>query len=95
MQNTIQIIKLAKNIIIALVLLIYSQLLYSIEISHGEIAGAIRSAGYPCARVLDLQSTSENSWKVMCNAGNYKVTRDADGNFNVTTSEKDNSDERT
>ena len=87
MQNTIPIIKLAKKIIIVLVL-IYSQLLYSIEISHGEIAGVIRAAGYPCARVLDLQSTSENTWKVKCNAGSYNVTRDAEGNFNVITSEE-------
>ena len=95
MKITISIINLTKNISAVLVLLIYSQLLYSIEISHGEMAGAIRTAGYPCARVLDLQSTSENSWKVKCNAGNYNVTRDADGNFNVITFEKDSSDNST
>ena len=95
MKNTISIINITKNFIIALILLIYSQLLYSIEISHGEMAGAIRAAGYPCARVLDLQSTSENSWKVKCNAGSYGVTRDADGNFNVITSKKDSSDKNT
>lgn len=75
-----------KNFII-FVLITFSQLLYAIEISHGEMAGIIRSAGYPCAKVIELQPISENSWRVQCNAGNYTVVRDEDRNYNVTTSE--------
>jgi hypothetical protein len=54
------------------------------EVSHGEMAGAIRSASYPCAKVLKVDSNGENDWVVQCNAGKYNVSRDQNGEFKVT-----------
>jgi hypothetical protein len=53
-------------------------------VSHGEMAAAIRSANYPCAHVLRLESAGENAWSVECNSGKFRVSRDQDGNFTVS-----------
>jgi hypothetical protein len=52
-------------------------------ISYGDMAAAIRSAGYPCKHVLELQVTGDNAWLVQCNAGTYQVSRDANDEFSV------------
>jgi hypothetical protein len=54
------------------------------EITHGEMAAAIRSADYPCAHVLELQSAGDNAWSVDCNSGTFLVTRNEDGSYAVT-----------
>ena len=56
------------------------------EMTRGEMAGIIRSADHPCANVLNLQSTGKNAWKVQCNSGNFFVTRNKDGEFNIKAS---------
>ena len=53
-------------------------------VSHGELAGAIRSASYPCARVINVDSNGENAWIVQCNSGKFNVARDQNGDFTVT-----------
>lgn len=50
---------------------------------HGEMAGAIRSAGYPCAHVLRLDSVGADIWIVECNSGAFRVSRERDGSFKV------------
>lgn len=57
------------------------------EMSHGEMAAAIRSANYPCAHVLRLERAGENAWSVECNSGKYRVSRDQDGNYIVSQTE--------
>ena len=52
--------------------------------SHGELAGAIRSANYPCAHVLKVDSAGNDAWVVQCNSGAFNVSRDKDGHFLVT-----------
>lgn len=54
------------------------------EVSHGEMAGAIRSANYPCAHVVKIDRTGDNAWVVQCNSGTFRVSREPDGRFNVT-----------
>jgi hypothetical protein len=54
------------------------------EVSHGEMAAAIRSASYPCAHVRKIDRASDNAWVVECNSGTFRVSRDQDGRFNVT-----------
>ena len=54
------------------------------DVSHGEMAGAIRSANYPCAHVLEIDSAGDNAWVVQCNSGKFNVSRDQNGNFQVT-----------
>jgi len=54
------------------------------EVSNGEMAGAIRSADYPCAQVLKIDSDGNNAWLVECNSGKFSVSRDQGGNFTVT-----------
>jgi hypothetical protein len=54
------------------------------EMTHGEMAAAIRSADYPCAHVLGLKSTGDRAWSVDCNSGTYLVTREEDGTYTVT-----------
>jgi hypothetical protein len=54
------------------------------DVSHGEMASAIRSANYPCAQVLNVDSNSDNAWIVQCNSGKFNVTRDQNGDFKVT-----------
>ena len=53
------------------------------EMSNGKMAGIIRSANHPCAKVIELQPDGENSWEVKCNSGSFNVTRNANGKFNV------------
>lgn len=79
-------LRVLKAIIAFLVIIVFVQQSPAEEMSNGEMAGIIRSAGHPCARVLDLQSTGENSWRVECNSGSFYVTRNEDGQFSVTTS---------
>lgn len=57
------------------------------EMTHGEMAAAIRSANYPCAHVTGLESAGENAWSVECNSGKFRVSRDQDGNFTVSRTE--------
>ena len=62
--------------------------LHASEMSHGEMAGIIRSANHPCAHVLELQQPAENSWKVVCNAGPYLVNKSKDGSYSVSALEQ-------
>jgi hypothetical protein len=55
--------------------------------SHGDMAAAIRSAELPCAHVLNVEATADNQWQVQCNAGDYRVTRDAEGRLSVSGSD--------
>ena len=57
------------------------------DMSHGEMAGIIRSSDLPCKHVLNLQQTSESSWKVECNAGIYSVSKTSDEAYSVSTIE--------
>ncbi len=77
-----------KALIIVLLIMVFVPQSLADEMSHGEMAGIIRSADHPCTRVLDLQSSGENAWKVQCNSGSFIVIRDADGRYSVTASEK-------
>jgi len=54
------------------------------EVSHGEMAAAIRSAHYPCDQVLNVDSDGDNARVVQCNSGNFNVSRDQNDNFKVT-----------
>lgn len=54
------------------------------EVSHGEMAGAIRSANYPCAHVLRIDGAGDNQWVVQCNSGTFHVSRDQAGRFTVS-----------
>ena len=56
---------------------------FATEMDHGDMVAAIRSADYPCQRVLELQDTGSNAWLVLCNSGTYQVTLDASGNYSV------------
>ena len=63
---------------------LFSPHVTALDVSHGELAGAIRSASYPCARVINVDSNGENAWIVQCNSGKFNVTRDLNGDFAVT-----------
>ena len=54
------------------------------EVSHGEMASAIRGDDHPCAHVVNVENTGDSSWLVQCNSGTFSVSRDGDGNFSVT-----------
>jgi hypothetical protein len=54
------------------------------DVSHGEIAAAMRSAHYPCDQVLEVDSDGDNAWVVQCNSGKFNVSRDQNGNFKVS-----------
>lgn len=56
----------------------------AVDVSHGELAGAIRSAAYPCTQVLTVDSNGDNAWIVQCNSGKFNVYRDQNGDFKVT-----------
>ena len=71
--------------LIALTILISVSGLIAGEMTHGEIAGIIRSSDLPCTHVLDLQQMSETSWEVECNAGKYKVNKKSDDKYSVST----------
>lgn len=59
------------------------------EMTHGEMAAAIRSANYPCAHVIGLESAGKNAWSVECNSGKFRVSRNQDGNFTVSQTDSD------
>ena len=52
-------------------------------ISHGELAGAIRSSGNPCNHVIEVEEQAESRWRVTCNSGVFVVSRGEDGKFAV------------
>jgi hypothetical protein len=54
------------------------------DVSHGEMAAAIRSAKLPCAHVLKIDSLGDDVWVVQCNSGTFRVSRDNSGGFQVT-----------
>jgi len=54
------------------------------DVSHGEMAAAIRSADYPCAQVLQVDSVGDDAWVVQCNSGKFNVSRDQNGDLKVT-----------
>jgi len=54
------------------------------EVSHGELAGHIRSSGYPCAHVLQVSMAGDSAWDVECNSGAFSVSRDSAGSYTVT-----------
>lgn len=89
-QNQYKVIPLLMKIILvtALIIIVLSSKSPADEMSHGEMAGIIRAADHPCARVLELKSVGKNSWKVKCNSGNFSVIRNADGEYNVTFSDE-------
>lgn len=60
-----------------------SQPAFATEMDHGVMVAAIRSADFPCQRVLEMQDTGNNTWLVQCNSGTYQVTREASGNYSV------------
>ena len=51
---------------------------------HGELAATIRTAGMPCAHVIEVQSAGEDRWSVRCNAGDYTVERDSEGKLKAS-----------
>ena len=76
------------KVFIAVLIMAFAPQSYAEKMSNGQMAGIIRSANHPCAKVLELQSTGENSWSVQCNSGSFNVTRNADGQFSVNVSNK-------
>lgn len=58
------------------------------DVSYGEMAAAIRSANYPCAHVLNVDSGGGNAWLVQCNSGTFNVFRDDNGDFQVTPADR-------
>lgn len=83
----INLLSVVRVLISVLIIFFVSQSLAE-EMSYGEMAGIIRSAGRSYARVLDLQRTGENSWSVQRNFGSFYVTRDADGKFSINSSDQ-------
>ena len=75
--------KFAIQLLVITTLLSVSSLIAG-EMSHGEMAGIIRSSDLPCAHVLNLQETSKSSWTVECNAGTYNVNRTSDEAYSVS-----------
>jgi hypothetical protein len=71
-------------LIAMLIALPFAQHLFADEMSQGEMAGIIRSASYPCAKVLTVQSSGESSWAVECNSGRFHVSKNSDGQFSVS-----------
>ncbi len=54
------------------------------DIAWGEMASAIRSAGFPCAQVLSTAPIGDNIWSVECNSGKFRVARDPAGLYSVS-----------
>ena len=75
-----------------MLLMLCSLSLNASDMAHGEMAGIIRSADYPCAHVLGLEQTDNNTWNVKCNAGSYSVRKLADGNYAVDEIKSDQDD---
>ena len=78
--------RLLRSTVLACVIVsgVFSPHAAAVDVSHGELAGAIRSASYPCARVINVDSNGDNDWIVQCNSGKFNVTRDQNGDFTVT-----------
>jgi hypothetical protein len=53
------------------------------DVSHGEMAAAIRSADLPCAHVLKIDDLGDGVWIVQCNSGTFRVSRDKHGSLQV------------
>jgi len=54
------------------------------EVAAGTLAAAIRSSGHPCSRVIESTNEGSWQWKVRCNAGWYRVTKNEDATLEVT-----------
>lgn len=54
------------------------------EVAAGTLAAAIRSSGYPCSRVIESTNEGSWQWKVRCNSGWYRVTKNKDATLEVT-----------
>jgi hypothetical protein len=54
------------------------------EVAEGTLAAAIRSSGHPCSRVIESTSEGSWQWKVRCNSGWYRVTKNNDSTLEVT-----------
>lgn len=67
-----------------IVVVLLSPVAIAADVSHGEMAGAIRGANYPCAHVLKIDSAGDNAWVVQCNSGKFNVSRDENGKFKVS-----------
>ena len=70
-------------IIIGMITLMSVSGIVAAEMTHGEMAGIIRSAEHPCTQVLHLEEIDKNSWKVECNSGEYTVQKNAEEQFTV------------
>jgi hypothetical protein len=51
---------------------------------HGELSATIRTAGMPCAQVIEVKTAGEDRWSVRCNAGDYTVERDSEGKLKAS-----------
>jgi len=49
------------KVFIAVLIMVFAPQSYAEKMSNGQMAGIIRSANHPCAKVLDLQPAGENS----------------------------------
>lgn len=67
-----------------IVVVLLSPVAIAADVSHGEMAGAIRGANYPCAQVLKIDGAGDNAWVVQCNSGKFNVSRDENGKFKVS-----------
>ena len=54
------------------------------DVDRGELRGAIRAAGHPCANVTAVEAQGSGAWTVTCNSGEYAVKRDRDGAYSVS-----------
>jgi len=54
------------------------------EVAAGTLAAAIRSSGHPCTRVIESTNEGSWQWKVRCNSGWYRVTKNKDATLEVT-----------
>ncbi len=54
------------------------------EVAAGTLAAAIRSSGHPCQRIIESTNEGSWQWKVRCNSGWYRVTKNKDSTLEVT-----------
>lgn len=54
------------------------------EIADGTLAAAIRSSGHACSHVVETVNEGPSTWKVKCNAGTYRVSKNPDATLAVT-----------
>ena len=64
--------------------MVAGQTVIAADVSHGELAAAIRSAGLPCAHVQAVSPAGSDAWRVTCNSGSYRVTRNPQGGYAAT-----------